>query len=328
MSERGLLEVAVVGATGALGGELVNVLAERALPIGRLVPVATDRSLGEHVEWGGADVPVEVELGSLEGVDLAFLCAPRDASLEFAGLALRARVPAIDLSGALLDQPDVDLLVGEWLDSDEVIDRPLVASPGGTALALALVLMPLEQAAGVGRAIVTTFEAAAVTGRAGMDALSSESVALFNQQPLPDEPLAFDCRPAVGAPGADGATGHELRLATTVSRLLGREIALGVTSVRVPTFSGDGLSVFVETERPLDVGDAVAALEKASGVVVWPGGAGPSSRTAVEQDAALVGRVRAAPGGLQLWISADGIRLAARNAALLAEARPLQRRAS
>ena len=124
MSGKLMLEVAVVGATGALGSELVAVLGERDFPVGRLRLIASESSLGESVELRGEEIPVEAELTSLDGVDLIFLCAPPDVSLDYAGRALRARVPAIDLSGALADQPDVSLLVGDWLESAIPASRP------------------------------------------------------------------------------------------------------------------------------------------------------------------------------------------------------------
>ena len=325
MSRERMLEVAVIGATGALGSELVAVLSERDFPVGRLRPIASDRSLGESVELRGEEIAVEAELASLDGVDLIFLCAPPDVSLDYAGRALRARVPAIDLSGALADQPDVNLLVGDWLESAAEPARPLVAGPGGATLALALVLAPLERAAGLRRVVATTFEAATVAGRQGVEELSEESIALFSQQQVSDDSAAFDCRPALQPPGADGSTLHETRVVAGLQRLLGRELDVALTSVRVPTFSGDGLSVWIETERPLDPQELRAALEKAPGVTVWPEPAGPSTRASVERDVVLVGRLRAAGGGLGLWVSADGLHLAARNAVLLAEARPFAR---
>ena len=332
MSAGELLRVAVVGATGALGRELLNVLGERGFPLGGLVALGTDRSLGQELEFAGEVYPVETRAPGFEGLDLVFLCAPAAASLDYAGRALRARVPCIDLSGALVSQPDVPLLVADWLDPGTVIDQPLVAGPGGAALAAALVLAPLARAAGLLRIAATSLAAACVGGREGIHALSGQSIALFNQQE-PCDPgdglVAFDCLPAVGELGKGGATDHEERFATTLERLLGSPVPLALTAVRVPTFGGDGVSLLVETERPLRPEEARALLAEAPGVEVWPGEPGPSTRTAVGRDAVLVGRLRPAPGaghGLQLWIAADGLRLAASNGVKLAEARPLHRR--
>jgi aspartate-semialdehyde dehydrogenase len=328
-----LYRVGVVGATGALGSELVTVLEERAFPAGALMPIASDRSLGREVEFGGESRPVETEVRSLEGLDLVFLCAPPDVSLGYARLALQSQVPCIDLSGALADQPDVPLLVAERLDPDVEITQPLVAAPPGPALGFALLLAPIETAVGLRRVIATTLEAASVGGRGGVDALSDQSIALFNLQD-PDEEeeiearVAFDCLPGIGELEADGCTRHEQVLARVLARLLGRDVPLALTSVRVPTFGGDGISLVIETERPLDVAGAQALLEKAPGVRVWPADGGPSTRTTVGREAVLAGRIRRDPSGagLQLWAAMDGLRLAALNGVRLAEALRLRRR--
>lgn len=321
MSVSGLLEVAVVGATGALGGEVLGVLAERSFPVGRLVPVATERSLGETVSFGEEEVPVLTELESLEGIDLVFLCAPPPVSLEFAGRALRARVPAIDLSGALLEQPDVDLRVAEWLGVDEELDKPLVSGPGGLDLALALVLEPIARAAGLRRAVATCFESVSGEGRGGVEALSEQTVALFNEHTLARDSIAFDCRPEA-APAEEGAA----RLRGALGRLLGADapLPLVVTRVRVPTFSGDGIALWLETERPLAADQARTLLAKAPGVEQRFDLA-PTTRTSVGSDVVLAGRVEDAEGGLRVWLALDGLRLAALNGVLLAEAHPFQR---
>jgi aspartate-semialdehyde dehydrogenase len=327
-----LYRVGVVGATGALGSEVVSVLEERAFPAGALMPIASDRSLGREVEFGGESRPVETDVRSLEGLDLVFLCAPPDVSLGYARLALQAQVACIDLSGALADQPDVPLLVAERMDPDAEITQPLVAAPPGPALGFALLLAPIEAAVGLRRVIATTLEAASVCGRGGVDALSDQSIALFNLQDPDEEEIearvAFDCLPGIGEIEADGATRHEQVLARVLARLLGRDVPLALTSVRVPTFGGDGISLVIETERPLDVAGAQALLEKAPGVRVWPGDGGPSTRTTVGREAVLAGRIRRDPSGagLQVWAAMDSLRLAALNGVRLAEALRLRRR--
>jgi len=326
-----LRTVAVIGATGALGSELLQVLEERSFPLSRLVPVATERSLGQEVELGGQSWAVESGDVDLAGVDLVFLCAPPEVSLEYARRALLARVPCIDGSGALLEQPDVAVRVGDRLGAEDRIEQPLVASPTGPALAWAAVLGPLAEAAGLERVVGTALEAASgAAGRAGVDALSGQSIALFTQQEPSDpeqDPVAFACLPAIDAPDAEGATPFERVLAASLERLLGRSLPLAVTAVRVPAFHGSGAALALETQRPLAPDAARAALEKAPGVEIWPDPAGPSTRAALGLDAVLVGRLRRDPsreGGLQLWLAFDGVRLAAANAVKLAEALPLR----
>lgn len=308
----------MVGATGALGGEVLGVLTERSFPIGRLVPIGTERSLGDAVAFGDDEVAVVTDVDSLEGFDLVFLCAPPEASLRFAGHALRARVPAIDLSGALLEQPDVDLRIAEWLEVNEELDKPLVAGPAGIELALALVLRPLANAAGLRRVVATCFESVSAEGRGGVDSLSEQTVALFNQQTLAAESIAFDCRPL---PPGDAAA--DARLRGTLGRLLGGSPPLVATRVRVPTFSGDGIALWLETERALGADEARSVLAQAAGVEARFDFA-PTTRSSIGSDVVLASCVDAVEGGLRMWLSVDGLRMAALNGVLLAEARPFQ----
>jgi aspartate-semialdehyde dehydrogenase len=167
--------------------------------------------------------------------------------------------------------------------------------------------------------VATCFESVSAEGRGGVDALSEQTVALFNQQTLAAESIAFDCRPA---PRADDDGSQ--RLVAALGRLLEAPLPLAVTRVRVPTFSGDGISLWVETEQPLAAEEARTLLAKAPGVEQRFDFT-PTTRTSVGSDVVLAGRVEEAGGGLRIWLAVDGLRLAALNGVLLAEARPFQR---
>jgi aspartate-semialdehyde dehydrogenase len=334
LSDAGL-RVAVIGASGALGSELLAVLGERRFPLADVVPVATDRSLGGEVELAGETYPILTEVPRLDAIDLLFLCAPPAPSLELAGSALRARVPCFDLSGALAGQPDVPLLAADLGCAAEDLARPLVATPAGAALALALVLAPLEREAGLRRVVATSLEAVSGAGQQGMESLSQQVLAIFNQEELPasdvfDRPVAFDVLPAVGEIGSSGATAAEEALVGGVRRLLRRpDLPIAATVVRVPTFTGDGASLAIETESALDAARASEVLAKASGVALaQEDPRGPSTRSCSGSELVRVGRLRrdpTAPHGLLLWTGADALRLAASNAVRLAEARFVSR---
>jgi aspartate-semialdehyde dehydrogenase len=326
----GGVRIGVVGATGALGGEVLAALSASSLPVREIVPIATDRSLGRDVEFQGEVYPVETEGPSLRGLDLVFLCAPAAQSLEFVRQALRAEVACIDLSRAMAESPEVPLGVAEFGVEPEVGRAPVVATPTGPALAWALVLRPLDERARLVRVTGTSLEGASVRGREGIESLYAESLAIFNQDEAPEPEIfpvrvAFDCLPAVGPIEEDGHSRHETLLARTLGRLLGPRAKLGVTSVQVPTFLGHGAVLVVETEEDLEPGEAVAVLEKASGVEVWrESEMGPSTRAVAGRDAVLVGRVRRDPSrerSLVLWLAADPLRLSAANAVGLAAAR-------
>ena len=322
------LRVGVIGATGALGGEVMAVLDQSPLRVGELVPVATERSLGEEIEFQGVGYPVLSEPPSLRGLDLVFLCAPVVASLEFARQALRAEVACIDLSGALASSADVPLRIAAFGDATGERE-PLVATPSGACLAWALALRPLAEAAGLRRVQGTALEPASIGGRDGIEALYTETLALFKQEePTVSDafpgPVAFDCLPAPGTLEEDGSTERETELARGLQRLLGNELQVSATVVQVPVFVGHGAALAIETARPLDVKQAERLLDESPGVELWDEGRGPSTRTAAGRDVALVGRVRRDPGsenGLLLWVAADLLRLAAANAVALATTR-------
>jgi aspartate-semialdehyde dehydrogenase len=319
----------VIGATGALGAELLEVLGGSAIRVAQIVPIATEKSIGSDVEFQGEVFPVETELPpSLQGLDFVFLCAPSAASLEVARCALRAEVPGIDLSGALAPAAEVPLQVADLGVSEEEMAVPFVATPAGPALPWALVLRPLADRAGLTRVMGTVLDSASVGGVRGTESLLSESLALFNQREVPDptvfsQPIAFDCAPSVGQPGAGGDTPREQQAIADLHRLLGTDIRFSITAVRVPTFLGLASSLIVETCEPLDPEEALAVLSKAPGLEVWPDGVeGPSVRAAAGCDEVLVGRVRKDPtaeNSLLLWIATDQVRLAAINAVKLAE---------
>lgn len=321
------LRIAVVGATGALGSELLACLGASRLEVGELVPVATDRSLGRDIEFQGGVRPVETELGSLRGLDLVFLCAPPAASLDYAREALRHQVPAIDLSGALAGNDDVPLRVAAFGPSEPDGSQPLVAGPPAGSLAWALVLRPLAERAGLVRATGTALEAASVGGRGGIESLYAESLAIFAQDDPPEpgvfpRPVAFDCLPVVGAPGEDGVSEGERSLLRGLERLFGPDVRFAATLLQVPSFVGYGVALSVETARALEPKEAADLLARAPGVEL--AAEPPTLRASAGRDVVLVGRVRRDPScerGLLLWLSADVLRLAAANGVGIAEAR-------
>lgn len=321
--------VAVVGATGHVGGELVRVLEERDFPVASLLPIATDDSLGESVELVGADHPVETGEVPLRGVDVAFVCTPAEAAGRWVREALGAEVPCIDLSGAFAAHDEVPLVVAALAPPREQLMKPLVAGPSGPALTLALALAPLTAEAPLASIAVTAMESVGGAGREGVRALEAEVIALFSQGEAPESsvfpsPVAFDLVPELtGAGPPHGPLAPETGLAAALARLLGRELPLDATFVRVPSFTGLGLSVVLRGEGSLDPAAAREWLVKAPGVEVWdPDLSGPTTRDAAERSTVLVGGVRAAHGGgLQLWLASDPVRLAARNAVRIAEAR-------
>jgi aspartate-semialdehyde dehydrogenase len=322
------MRVAIVGATGSLGTELLAVLDESALAVSALIPIATERSLGTEVEFRGGVFPVETELSALRGAEFAFLCAPADASLEAARALLHARVGAIDCSGALATSPEVPLVVELGIAGAPPLDAPILAVPPGLSLACARVLAPLAREFGVSRVDATLVLSASAsgTGRANIEALAEETIALLTQRELPDppalgHPVAFDVLPWIGDPADDGTTAHERGFAAVLGRALGAA-AIAVTSLRIPVFCGDGASLAIEMGDAVDPVGVLDVLGKAPGVVL--AGRGPTTRAVAGSDLVQVGRVRAdtsRPGSLLAWLAADSVRLTAVHAVRVAEAR-------
>jgi len=317
--------IGLVGATGSLGGEVLADLDASSLRIASLRPIATDRSLGTDVEFQGEICPVETELSGLAGLDAVMLCAPPAASLEGVREALRAEVLCIDCSGALLDAEEVPVW-STWLpEAPGIRSAPLFCSPPGPALAWSAVLAPLHERARIRSVTGTALEAASASGRVAIETLYAESLCLFNQEEPPEpaeigQPLAFDCLPTLGEPGAEGQTPYEWMLSQSLRRLLVDDLTVRVTAAHVPAFMGHAASLVIETESPIDAKEAREILGQAAGVEVWDHDArGPNLRAAASRETTLVGRLRGdgSSGGLQLWLAADLLRLAGHNAVAL-----------
>jgi aspartate-semialdehyde dehydrogenase len=334
-----LLRVGVAGAAGLLGRELLAVLERRRMPIVELVPIGSAGSEGEGVEFAGDDLPLRPPATELAGLDLLFLCAPAEHSLELARRALHARVPCFDLSAALARSEDVPLLDAEAAPPDDggsedagwaaSLRAPIVSVAGGPALAWARVLRVLAHEAGLARVQITGLESASTAGHRAFAALSSETASLLNQQEAPESEampwaLAFDCHAATDEADVAGSSGREAELASLLDRLLGGAPPLDCTVLRVPTFTGEGAVLAVDLERALPAAEAAAALAKAPGIeVVSQDRGGLRTRASTGRDSVVVGRIRdaARAPGLVLWLAADTQRLTALNAVRLAELR-------
>lgn len=322
------MRVAIVGATGSLGVELLAVLDESALAVRELVPIASERSLGTELEFRGGVFPVETDLAVLRGCDVAFLCAPPAASLEAVRALLRARVAAIDCSGVLAAAAEVPLVAELGEPGAPSLDAPMLAVPPGLALACMRVIAPLSRAFGVSRVVATLLLSASASGagRAAAPALAEETIALLTQREISEppslgHPIAFDVLPWIGSAGDDGTTAHERGFAAVLGRALGG-VSVAVTSVRIPTFCGDGAALAIETRDEASREGVLDVLGKVAGVALAD--IGPTTRAAAGSDLVHVGRVRrdeSRPSGVLLWLAADGVRLTAAHAVRVAEAR-------
>jgi aspartate-semialdehyde dehydrogenase len=320
-----LQRVAVIGATGTLGRELIGQLAEQRFPIQELVPIASDRSLGEVVEWLGHELPIVTE-HSLAGLDLVFLCVPPAAAPEWLRAALVERVACIDCSGAGAAREEIPLLDPERTASEAALASPVLALPSAAALALGRIVSALRDAASVKRVIATVCESASSAGRAGIEALQAETIALFAQQDPPEESpfshgIAFDALPATGPIGVGDLTASEAAALRDFARLA-PGVRAAITALRVPAFAGLGVQAALELESALAPEAIEKVLDEAPGTRVFGAAAGPSLRDAAGEPDVLVGRVRLDPtrvNGALLWLALDPVRVVAAAAVRLAE---------
>jgi aspartate-semialdehyde dehydrogenase len=329
------LRIAIVGASGTLGSELVALIDHEPLPIAELRLYAGERSLSESLEFQGDEIPVSSEPPVLTGLDAVVLCTPASVSLELIRNALRAEVPCLDCSGALVASSDVPMVIANLGAHDQVVGAPLISLPTGPALSWAPVLSAIQGGAGLNRVVGSVLQSASSQGRRGIASLSEQTVGLLNQQPGPNPqnpsgPAAFDCVPGRDDEEGSAKEGNspvEAELVAALRRVLGPDVQLAATSVLVPAFAGEGSVLNIETDRPMAVDEAARLLASAEGVDLWDADLPPSTREAVGRDEVLVGRLRADDtaadglGGLALWLAADPVRLAATNAVKLLRAR-------
>jgi len=317
--------IAVVGAGGMVGSEILEVLEARQFPVDRLKLLGSLKSAGTQTDRGTIEL-----LGpdAFADVDLAFFAVGPAVAGEFVPVAVAAGARAIDLSSRFRLDPEVPLVVPEVnasiLRMGEHHD--VVASPSATAIGLSVTLAPLAAAAGLRRAVVSTYQGAASGGRKLLRKLSRDTIALLNSRLEPGEGLGFDCIPRIGQMLPGGVTSHELHVVEETRRVLAApELALSLTAVRVPAFFGQGISVHLETERRLPADEAVRVLRDAPGLIVQDDADAPPPTLAgvAGSEATYIGRIRddtALEHGLALWIAVDSVRKgAALNAVEIAE---------
>jgi aspartate-semialdehyde dehydrogenase len=329
------MNLVVLGATGAVGRALLELLGEREAPPASLKLLASDRSAGQELEALGETHEVEaVKEGAFRGADVAIFAAPTEVAKAWAP---RARADGcrvvVDLSAAFRMDPDVPLAVAGVNDAAlRPGPRGIVACPGATAMKLVAALAPLHEAAGLERVALTALQSAAAAGVRGIAELEQEAHALMNgvePEPASAFPhrLAFNLLPAAGAFGPSGYGEEELRIIAETRRALGAlELPVTATVVRVPVFYGHGAAVNVRTRRKLGAAEAREALRRSPWVKVIDDpaqGVYPMPMLAVSDDAVHAGRVRddlSQPNGLELFLVAESLRTcAASNALRLAE---------
>ena len=332
ITKKSAYTVAVVGATGVVGTEMIQVLEEREFPVGELVPLASARSEGNEVAFRGQDLPVKVlQPDSFKGVDLALFSAGASVSKEFGPVAVKAGSIVVDNSSAWRMDPNVPLVVPEVNALALETHQGLIANPNCSTIQMVVALKPLHDAVRIKRIIVTTFQSVSGTGKEAMEELAEQSRKLLNfgeaQTEVYPHQIAFNCLPHIDEFLPNGYSKEEMKMVHETRKIFDdSSIQVTATTVRVPIFVCHAESVNIETERKLSANEARAILAAAPGIQVYDDPSRnlyPLPVDVVGTDDVYVGRVRedeSIPNGLNLWIVADNLRKgAALNAVQIAE---------
>jgi len=332
MQKKSAYHVAVVGATGAVGQEMVAILEERQFPVAQLSLFASERSAGTTLPFCGREITIQPWTAeSFAGIDIVLGATDGAISKKFTPQAVAAGAVVIDNSSAYRMAPDVPLVVPEVNGATLAGHRGIIANPNCAAAPLVMALKPLHDAATLRRVVVTTFQSVSGTGRDAMDELMEQTRSLLAfREVVPkvyDRQIAFNCIVNWQADPVTGDTEEETKIIGETRKILGLpHLGVAATTIRVPVFRSHGVSVNVETESKLSVDVARARLAAFPGVVVLDDPARkvyPTPLDATGQDAVYVGRVRedvSIANGLNLWIVSDNLRKgAALNAVQIAE---------
>ena len=324
--------VAVVGATGAVGNEMIAILEERNFPIEKLRLFASERSEGNTLEFRNRKVSVKV-LGEdvFKGIDIALFSAGGDRSRHFAPFAAKAGCVVIDNSSAWRMDPEVPLVVPEVNPHDLEWHKGLIANPNCSTIQMVVALKPIHDAARIKRVVVTTFQSVSGTGKKAMDELLQQSADVLNfKEARPGvypHQIAFSCLPHIDSFMEDGYTKEEIKMVNETKKIMDDDsIRVTATTVRVPVFRCHSESINIETEKKLSANEARALLSAAPGVIVYDSpekNLYPLPTDAAGTDEVYVGRIRednSVENGINIWVVSDNLRKgAALNAVQIAE---------
>lgn len=324
--------VAVVGATGAVGNEMVFTLEHREFPVERLRLFASERSEGTTIEFEGSEIPVEtLNEDSFKGIDIALFSAGAERSKIWAPVASKSGCVVIDNSSQWRMEPDVPLVVPEVNAHDLEWHKGIIANPNCSTIQMVVVLKPIHDATKIKRVVVTTFQAVSGTGKKAMDELLQQTAALLNFRSIEcnvyPHQIAFNCLPHIDKFLENGYTKEEMKMANETKKIMGdNSIRVTATTVRVPVFRSHSESVNIETEKKITANEARAILSRAPGVIVFDAPEKyiyPLPVDVAGKDETYVGRIRedeSIDNGLNMWIVADNLRKgAALNAVQIAE---------
>jgi aspartate-semialdehyde dehydrogenase len=328
--------VAVVGATGNVGREILSTLAERNFPVDEVIALASSRSVGKEVSFGEKDILTVEDLATFDfdGVDIVLSSPGAKVSAEHSPRAAAAGAVVIDNTSHFRMDPDVPLVVPE-VNPDAIArytKRNIIANPNCSTIQMVLALKPLRDLAPIKRVVVSTYQSTSGSGKAAMDELFNQTRGIYTNEPVIKhqenftKQIAFNVIPHIDDFMDDGSTKEEWKMAVETRKILDPDIQVTATCVRVPVFIGHAEAVNVEFTRPVTVEEARAALKAQTGISVVDHRADEGYVTPAEcagEDQVYVSRLRKDPtvkNGLNLWVVSDNLRKgAALNTVQIAE---------
>ncbi|MEE8400446.1 MAG: aspartate-semialdehyde dehydrogenase [Desulfobacterales bacterium] len=328
------VSVAVAGATGAVGNQMIACLEERKFPLSAIKFLASHRSVGRKLRFKGDEIAVEeLKADSFKGVDIAIFSAGGGISEQFAPSAAKAGCVVIDNSNAWRMDPDVPLVVPE-VNPHAIADytkKKIIANPNCSTIQMVVALNPIQQKFGIKRIVVSTYQAVSGTGKKAIDELFDQTRAIINfvdwEKSVYPHQIAFNCLPHIDVFLDNDYTKEEMKMVNETRKIFeDPKIGVTATTVRVPVFYSHSESINVETHQPVSADAVRALLETAPGVKVMDdpkNNVYPLAIDAAGKDQTLVGRIRndeSIENGVNLWVVADNIRKgAATNAVQIAE---------
>jgi len=326
--------VAVVGATGNVGREMLQTLAERKFPVSEVVALASERSVGNQVSFGEDDILTVQDLAKFDfrGVDIVLSSPGAKVSAQFAPFAAKAGAVVIDNTSHFRMDPDVPLVVPE-VNPQAIAGytkKGIIANPNCSTIQMVVALKPLHEAAKIRRVVVSTYQSVSGAGKEAMDELFTQTRAIFVNDPIEKQKfakqIAFNVIPQIDVFMDDGMTKEEWKMVVETKKILGSSIKVTATCVRVPVFIGHSESVNVELENPLSADEARQLMKQQRGLSLVDLRTPEGLVTPVEvagEDNVYVSRLREDPtveNGLNFWVVADNLRKgAALNAVQIAE---------
>ncbi len=328
-------DVAVVGATGAVGETMLEILAERDFPVNNVYPLASERSAGKKIQFKGKYLTIQdLSTFDFSCVQIGLFSAGASISEKYAPIAAKAGCVVIDNTSQFRYDDEIPLVVPE-VNPHAIAGykrHGIIANPNCSTIQMLVALKPLHDAAGIERINVCTYQAVSGTGKEAISELASQTAELLNGRPavakVYPRQIAFNVLPQIDAFQDNGYTKEEMKMVWETRKILEDEtIQVNPTAVRVPVFYGHSEAVHIETRGKLDANQARALLEKAPGVVVLDerkdGGYPTAVTEGATHDPVYVGRIRediSHPRGLDLWVVADNVRKgAALNSIQIAE---------